>query len=64
MAVKKGALKPHPKVKAAVKAAAVVLAVDGVIVALLGAIPSPKVLAILAAAHTVLPPLAGYLKSA
>lgn len=65
MASTKGAVAPvHPKVKAAGQVAAVLLAVDGLIVALAGAIPSPKVLAVLAVLHTVLPVLAGYLKSA
>lgn len=53
----------HPKVKATAKISAVLLALDALVVALAGAIPSPAVLAILATLHTVLPALAGYIQS-
>lgn len=55
-------LNVHPKVKAAGQVAAVLLALDGLVVALIGAIPSAQVVAVLAVLHTVLPVVAGYLK--
>lgn len=58
-----GALTLHPKVKAARNVSAVLLALDGLVVALAGAIPSPAVLSVLAVAHTVLPVVAAYLKT-
>lgn len=54
----------HPKIKVTAQVAAVLLALDAVVVALEGHIPSPAVVSVLAALHTVLPVLAGYLKSA
>lgn len=53
----------HPKVKAVAKVAGALLALDAIIVGLAGNIPSPAVVGVLAIAHSVLPPLAGYLKS-
>lgn len=54
----------HPKVKAAAKVAAVLVALDGLVVALIGAVPSPAVLSVLVTLHAVLPIIAGYLKTA
>lgn len=57
-------VKVHPKVKAAGQVAAALLALDAIITAVEGHIPSPAVVSVLALLHTVLPVLAGYLKSA
>lgn len=54
----------HPKVKAAATVSGLLLALDALIVAIGGNIPSPAIVSVLAALHSILPSLAGYLKSA
>lgn len=52
----------HPKVKAAAQIAAVLVVVDAIVVAVSPHV-SPAVLGVLVALHSVLPVVAGYLKS-
>lgn len=57
-------MKPvHPRIKLVAKVSAALLALDAVIVGIAGQIPAPAIVSVLAIIHTILPPLAGYLKT-